>query len=219
MRRNAPLFGLAMVVAGGAWMSGPPRDWLGAGTQGPTRRSICPAVDLTPVASPRKCGRSCGRDRWPVKTLSDPDRQRVNAEPVVTTVESLAALPRPPYRPQYERVSPTETTIFCIEGMIYDPPQPQQDGDIHIVVAGLVDTNMTMVTEIPDPRCYRACSSGFAQLYAQARAVLEDRLQYWDTDTLRIRIIGVGFFDRDHGQWGAAPNFIELHPVLAIEFP
>ena len=32
------------------------------------------------------------------------------------------------------------------------------------------------------------------------------------------RITGVGFFDRAHGATGAAPNVIELHPVLKIEF-
>jgi len=31
-------------------------------------------------------------------------------------------------------------------------------------------------------------------------------------------ITGVGFFDRAHGQTGAAPNVIELHPVLDITF-
>jgi hypothetical protein len=45
------------------------------------------------------------------------------------------------------------------------------------------------------------------------------RWRVWTTDTLRVRIAGVGFFDRNHGQYGPAPNFIELHPVLAIEFP
>jgi hypothetical protein len=34
----------------------------------------------------------------------------------------------------------------------------------------------------------------------------------------RARITGVGFFDRDHGQTGAAPNVIELHPVLKVEW-
>jgi hypothetical protein len=29
---------------------------------------------------------------------------------------------------------------------------------------------------------------------------------------------GVGFFDRIHGQTGVAPNGIELHPVLDIQF-
>ncbi len=32
------------------------------------------------------------------------------------------------------------------------------------------------------------------------------------------RITGVGFFDRSHGATGAAPNVIELHPVLKIEW-
>ena len=33
-----------------------------------------------------------------------------------------------------------------------------------------------------------------------------------------VRITGVGFFDREHGATGAAPNVIELHPVLKIEW-
>jgi hypothetical protein len=32
------------------------------------------------------------------------------------------------------------------------------------------------------------------------------------------RITGIGFFDRAHGQTGAAPNVIELHPTLKIEW-
>jgi hypothetical protein len=34
----------------------------------------------------------------------------------------------------------------------------------------------------------------------------------------RARITGVGFFDRAHGATGAAPNVIELHPVLKVEW-
>ncbi len=32
-----------------------------------------------------------------------------------------------------------------------------------------------------------------------------------------VSVVGVGFFDFLHGQTGAAPNGIELHPVLKIE--
>jgi hypothetical protein len=32
----------------------------------------------------------------------------------------------------------------------------------------------------------------------------------------KARITGVGFFDRAHGATGAAPNVIEIHPVLKI---
>jgi hypothetical protein len=31
-----------------------------------------------------------------------------------------------------------------------------------------------------------------------------------------VEIIGVGFYDFDHGHNGVAPNAIELDPVLAI---
>jgi len=34
----------------------------------------------------------------------------------------------------------------------------------------------------------------------------------------RVRLTGVGFFDRAHGATGAAPNVIELHSVLQVEF-
>jgi hypothetical protein len=34
----------------------------------------------------------------------------------------------------------------------------------------------------------------------------------------QVRITGVGFFDRAHGATGAAPNVIELHPVLKVEW-
>ena len=38
------------------------------------------------------------------------------------------------------------------------------------------------------------------------------------TQRKSVRITGVGFFDREHGASGAAPNVIELHPVLKIEW-
>ena len=35
---------------------------------------------------------------------------------------------------------------------------------------------------------------------------------------VQVKITGVGFFDRAHGATGAAPNVIELHPVLKVNF-
>lgn len=212
MRWVEPLLAVAVIAAGLTRHSGP--------YQNPGKASLCPAIDLTRAASaPRKCGIRCGSDRWRVKTFSDPDRLQVSMVPVSTTVESLAALPRPKFRPQYQRVPPTETTIFCVEGWLADFPRTQLDGDMHVVIAGLQDTSVTMIVEIPDRRCYGACGSGFAQRYAEAYDALMSRLETWNTDTLRVRVMGVGFFDGDHGQVGNAPNVIELHPVLGIDFP
>jgi hypothetical protein len=33
---------------------------------------------------------------------------------------------------------------------------------------------------------------------------------------LSARLVGVGFFDKNHGQKEPAPNLIELHPVLSF---
>jgi hypothetical protein len=37
-------------------------------------------------------------------------------------------------------------------------------------------------------------------------------------DPTPVKVTGVGFFDRVHGQNGVAPNGVELHPLLNIEF-
>ena len=153
-----------------------------------------------------------------MKTLSDPDARRVRLIPVPTTVESLAAFPRPQFLPAYGRAGRTETTIFCVEGWLKDFTT-EADYDLHVIVGGLEDTTVTIIAEIPDARCSGACASGYGELYARARQAFENRLKTWTTDTLRLRIMGVGFFDRPHGQYGSARNNIELHPVLAIEFP
>ena len=112
-----------------------------------------------------------------------PRRRSCQTHPVATTVESLAALPRPTYLPPYGRAGQTETTVFCIEGWLVDFTT-EADFDIHVIVCRL-----------------------------------ENRLDTLTTDTLRVRIMVVGFFDRPHGQYGAAPNNLELHPVLGIDFP
>ena len=180
----------------------------------------CPSIAIPPPVrtSPTRCGVHCGTERWQVKTLSDPDADRVDLTPVATTVESLTALPRPRYFPPYGRSGQTETAVFCVEGWLVDFTT-EADFDVHVIVAGLEDSSATLIAEIPDARCSGACASGFAELYASAREALENRLDTLTADTLRVRIIGVGFFDRPHGQYGAAPNNIELHPVLGIDFP
>jgi hypothetical protein len=184
------------------------------------KSDACPSIFIPPPArtNPPRCGLHCGTERWQVKTLSDPDADRVDLTPVATTVESLSTLPRPSYLPSHGRSGQTETTIFCVEGWLAGFTT-EADFDIHVIVAGLEDSSATIIAEIPDARCSGACASGFAELYARAREALENRLDTLTTDTLRVRIMGVGFFDRPHGQYGAAPNNLELHPVLGIDFP
>ena len=77
-----------------------------------------------------------------------------------------------------------------------------------------------MIAEVPDPGCAGACASGFATVYAQVRQKLLTYLNSAQSEARPlVRITGVGFFDYLHGQRGVAPNGIELHPVLDVEFP
>lgn len=206
---------VCLIAAGALLASG-----YSGGRPRPHRSEACPSIVIPPPTrtSSLRCGLHCGTERWQVKTLSDPDADRVDLTPAATTVESLTALPRPRYLPPHGRAGETETTIFCVEGWLVDFTT-EADFDIHVIVAGLEDSGATMIAEIPDARCSDACASGFGELYARARQALENRLDTLTTDTLRLRIMGVGFFDRPHGQYGAAPNNIELHPVLGIDFP
>jgi hypothetical protein len=92
-------------------------------------------------------------------------------------------------------------------------------------------TGHSFVGEMPDPSCYsgRDGSFGsqtpFAEGITAARQTMDqrfpnaDRSGMWnDGADARVEITGVGFFDRAHGQTGRAPNDIEIHPILSIQF-
>jgi len=70
-----------------------------------TIATVSPATSepVSPAATaPPAVGVHCGTERWPVKTLSDPDAGNVNFNPVQTTVAQLRSLPTPgasPSRP------------------------------------------------------------------------------------------------------------------------
>jgi hypothetical protein len=57
--------------------------------------------------------------------------------------------------------------------------------------------------------------------HPQGPAALFEALAPFQTKVARTTAVvtGVGFFDRFHNQTGVAKNVIELHPILAIEFP
>src|SRR5438309_11555177 len=59
--------------------------WFGAVTARP------PTASDTLGEAPRRelpaCGAHCGTERWAVKTLSDPDRKRVQPQPVDASIE------------------------------------------------------------------------------------------------------------------------------------
>jgi len=79
-----------------------------------------------------------------------------------------------------------------------------------------------MVIEFADPQCQRVCSSTFLEQMRQARQGFIDLVRqptgsFKEPDQpIIIEVVGIGFFDRLHGQRGMAPSGIEFHPVLSM---
>jgi hypothetical protein len=178
------------------------------------------ALSPAPGGEARICGSHCGTERWDVKTLSDADRELVRFQPVDATVESLTSLAPAGIAPGGARYTPTELTVYRVEAYL-GGAFPENDGDWHLVLYGMRNQRVSLIAEIPDPSCAGACRSGFSQQFARARQMLQAVLQRPNPTgaAILVRVTGIGFFDRPHGQIGAAPNNFELHPVLTIEFP
>lgn len=177
------------------------------------------------VGEVKKAVTAPGKERWPVKTGQDVSRNLVAPTPVTTTVEGLNALPRPAELSQQtgtdqdKRICPVECTVYTVEATITSV-KLELDGDYHMVLQGA--SGQTMVAEIPTPTNVFIGDSPWITKIAAARSEVYHRI---DSGSLmgrnisaRARLSGVGFFDFFHGQAGMAPNGLELHPVLGIEF-
>lgn len=179
------------------------------------------AVTPSETEVPAQCGTRCGVLRWQVKTLSDVDRGAVSFTPVDATIAELGALPRPARIPPAQRARPYETTVYRVRGYLASVSD-QADRDVHLVLFDPAEQRVSIIAEIPDFTCDGACRSGFAGRYAEARRALQEGLNRWSAagrdDPILVEVVGVGFFDRNHGQVGAAQNLFELHPVLSIRF-
>jgi hypothetical protein len=142
----------------------------------------------------------CGVERWTVKTLQD----RPRLLPVRrTTVRQLVRLPRPAYLPNTRL--PIERHVYSVIASA-TLLREEDDQDFHVI---LRSGPYHMISEAPNaPSC-----TANATLYRKAQMrVARSRVR---RSCPRARVIGVAFFDTNHGQTGVAPNAIELHPILA----
>jgi hypothetical protein len=153
----------------------------------------------------------CGEWRADVKLGGDDHARRVDLTPRDVTVADLTAL-EPPTHPSPVRDA-AELRVYRVRAVVV-AYRLEADGDFHVVLS---DGRRTMVVEIPDPK--RAERGPWARQIAAAREYFADA--YHPSRRLRhasskVVVEGVGFFDKIHGQVGAAANGFELHPVLSI---
>ena len=171
---------------------------------------------------------SPGVERWPVKTGTDGDVATVVTTPLQTTVADLVVIVRPDDMPllslnpiyQSARSTIAERQMYVVDCEITGY-RLEGDGDYHVVIRD--DMNNMMIVEIPDGTddAYVDPSSPFKAGIVAARQAFDGTFtvdRAMKATAQKARITGVGFFDKAHGQIGLAPNGIELHPVVDIQF-
>ncbi len=160
------------------------------------------------------CG---GTELWSLKVLTDPAASTVNYTPVASTVANLVALTTPTPSTTMPRTAPIETTTYIINCNI-TIKKTESDNDYHLVLS---DGTHTLIGEIPDPNCTAALTSSHRAEFVAAKAFIDANIASGNVFTVNIAqvtVTGVGFIDPPHGQTGAAPNNLELHPILDIHF-
>jgi hypothetical protein len=158
-------------------------------------------------------GAICGFDRWPVKTLADRQARQLRFVPRPATVRYLGSLRATPGGEDSRGL--LETRAFGVRARLVGVKR-EADSDYHLVLS---EGGATMIAEMP----MAACTSGGRRRYAmtRARAALERAVggpvgDAWIHPSLRVRVVGVLFFDFPHGQSGHARNYAELHPVIGF---
>jgi hypothetical protein len=158
-------------------------------------------------------GATCGIERWPVKTLSDPGARQVDFAVRPATVRYLGSLRANPGG--QDSRGPLESRVFGVQARLVGVKR-EADSDYHLILS---EGGATMIAEMP----LTACTTGAQHRFAMSTARAElDRVvggpvgESWIHPGLRVRVAGVLFFDDPHGQSGHARNYAELHPVTGF---
>ena len=193
-----------------------------------------------PAGLSQQCG---GDERWPVKVGSDDGAALVNLTPVPIIIHDLVRIERPQLPDDDNTRLPQERTVYVVDGRLVKfklESGKKGDQDYHLVFtddtllfsppgSGTTPVEHSIVAEIVNPDCIpgrngtAGTTSHFQDGIAETRAFFNQHFPNitggWnDANGVHVRITGVGFFDRPHGQVGRALNGMELHPVLNIEF-
>ena len=187
-----------------------------------------PAVFGTPGAACDATAPHCGTERWHIKTLDDLYAPTINYTPQLVDVNYLRSVPIPSgYSSSNDttRYAPYETQVYTVRAVLLDWKK-ETDHDFHIVIGEVGTPSNTMIVEPPDQTCNAACASNFGAQFQSVRDALTtcfntqppSSVQPFPTSGVVVDITGVAYFDPLHGQTGVAPNGIEIHPILHIDF-
>lgn len=185
--------------------------WNGSACVCPAGQSFVDGQCFAPLAAG-----SCGVERWAIKTGTDAAAAGINTSAVVpSSVSTLSAL-NLAANSGASRQSPLESTVYVVDATLTRYAMAD-DSDYQLVLSA---GGKTMMAKLPHPDCVGA-QSPFAAAMASARATFNSQLRTtraFKSASIPVRITGIGYFEANRGQTGAAANGAELHPVLKIEF-
>jgi hypothetical protein len=168
---------------------------------------------------------ACGSERWAQKTLTDPAAVAVHSDSFsdAAVINLRELTPPAKWSPSLPRL-PGEKIVYRVRALLIGAKLEDGDEDIHIVIADRTDPTKTMIVEIPSAHCVEKTPEPFRSEIIAARKAFLTKMRVKAAFTtlpkpLPIEVIGVGFFDKLHGQTGVAPNAGELHPVLRVRWP
>lgn len=186
-----------------------------------------------------QCG---GVERWALKVGADQGAAQIDVTPVPTTFSSLVHITRPTLPSDDITRVAAERMVRVVNGRLVQfklESGKTGDGDFHLVISD--DTQLftpggsgpasphSVIAEIVNPDCVGGrdgsvtAPSRFATQLATVRGQFQQQFATihsgWNQGGgIPVRVTGVVFFDRPHGQVGRALNGLELHPVLDIQF-
>lgn len=188
-------------------------------------------------ATAARCG---GTERWAVKVAADDAASRIDAAAIEdVTVRQLNGIVEPTDLPRDEDTRhPSEKRVLRVTGRLVEY-RNEADKDYHLIITDdsrkftqggtkTKPTGTSFIAEIPHPDCVpgkKLALSTKSHFETQLREVRRTFDQGPAADIgpkkeldVPVRITGLAFFDRPHGQTGRAKNNLEIHPILNIEF-
>jgi hypothetical protein len=163
---------------------------------------------------------ACGRERPPVQVAADQNAVEIGDFARTAGIAELAAVaaPKAPDLRPSARFAPAELTVYTVSGTLLAIDKTA-DGDIRLVIADPDQPQTALIAVAPDPAC--AAGSRFADNIAAVRNALERRFGTFTRLTLNLPVTatGIAYFAARGGGPGAAPNGIELHPLIGLAFP
>ena len=150
-----------------------------------------------------------------MKEGADADRYRVSTRVTSTTISYLRGRPKPTSYPKNARITTAELHTYQVTAYLTQY-KIEADGDIHLVLKD--SSGRSMIAEIPFGSCVPTASRWKAPI-ATARATFTRAMRTttsWHYVHRLVDVRGIGYMDPPHGQTGAAPNGLELHPVIYL---